>query len=255
MQVSKIQYASDLHLEFPENKKFFKANPLIPNGDILILAGDIVPFAVMDKHEDIFNYLSDNFEMTYWIPGNHEYYYFDAINRTGTFFEKIRSNVILLNNSVVHYQDTKLIFSTLWSKISLANQWNIERGLSDFHVIKYNGNRFTAEAYNQLHTDCINFLNQELQVDKAAKNVVVTHHVPTFKKYPKIYKNSTLNEAFAVELFDTIEASKVDYWIYGHSHHNTSDFKIGNTQMLTNQLGYVQRNENEKFNPEKCFNI
>jgi predicted phosphohydrolase len=255
MQVSKIQYASDLHLEFPKNSDFLKANPLVPSGDILILAGDIVPFAVMDKYQDFFSFLSDNFPMTYWIPGNHEYYYFDAATKSGTFYEEIRSNVILLNNSVVQHQNTKLIFSTLWSKISPANQWSIERGLSDFHVINYNGHKFTADDYNRLHTDCVNFIDQELKINDADKTIVITHHVPTFKKYPKIYKNSTLNEAFAVELFDTIEASKVDYWIYGHSHYNTKDFKIGKTQMLTNQLGYVQRNENERFNPLKYFNI
>lgn len=255
MQVSKIQYASDLHLEFPKNSDFLKVNPLVPSGDILILAGDIVPFAVIDKYQDFFSFLSDNFQMTYWIPGNHEYYYFDAATKSGTFYEEIRSNVILLNNSVVQHQNTKLIFSTLWSKISPANQWSIERGLSDFHVINYNGHKFTADDYNHLHTDCVNFINQELKVNDTDKTIVVTHHVPTFKKYPKIYKNSTLNEAFAVELFDTIEASKVDYWIYGHSHYNTKDFKIGTTQMLTNQLGYVQRNENERFNPSEYFNI
>jgi predicted phosphohydrolase len=255
MQVSKIQYASDLHLEFPKNKEFCNANPLVPNGDILILAGDIVPFAIMDKHQDFFSYLSDNFQMTYWIPGNHEYYYFDAATKSGSFYEEIRSNVILLNNSVVQHQDTRLIFSTLWSKISPANQWNIERGLSDFHVINYNGNKLTADDYNLMHTNCVHFINQELQNKEANKTIVVTHHVPTLKKYPKIYKNSTLNEAFAVELFDIIEASEADYWIYGHSHYNTKDFKIGTTKMRTNQLGYVQRNENEHFNPLKCITI
>lgn len=255
MKEYKIQYASDLHLEFPQNKEFLKNNPLLPCGDILILAGDIVPFAVMDKHQDFFSFLSDNFQMTYWIPGNHEYYYFDAAYKSGTFFEKIRENVILLNNTTIQLQDIKLIFSTLWSKISPANQWNIERGLSDFHVIKHNGNKLTSAVYNQWHADSIDFINQELQLENQGKTVVVTHHVPTFKKYPKMYKNSTLTEAFAVELFDTIEASDIDYWMYGHSHYNTKDFKIGTTQMITNQLGYVQRNENLLFNPEKYFNV
>jgi len=35
----KIQYCSDLHLEFPTNAIFLKNHPIEPAGEILILAG------------------------------------------------------------------------------------------------------------------------------------------------------------------------------------------------------------------------
>ena len=47
----KIQYCSDLHLEFPENQAFLKSNPLKPAGEILVLAGDIGPFVEMDTRQ------------------------------------------------------------------------------------------------------------------------------------------------------------------------------------------------------------
>ena len=36
----KVQICSDLHLEFTANKSWLKENPILPSGDILIIAGD-----------------------------------------------------------------------------------------------------------------------------------------------------------------------------------------------------------------------
>lgn len=250
-----IQYASDLHLEFRENKEFLKNNPLQPVGDVLVLAGDIVPFTVLEKYKDFFSYVSDNFDAIYWIPGNHEYYGFDLAEKCGVLNEKIRNNVFLVNNTSVIQDDVNLIFSTLWSKISPANEWQIERGMNDFHVIKNGKFRFTAQRYNELHDESVAFLEKELAAETYLKKVVATHHVPTLMNYPEQYKGSMLNEAFAVELFDLIETTTPDAWIYGHSHSNTPNFEIGKTRLLTNQLGYVSLGEYLQFNSDKTITL
>lgn len=250
-----IQYASDLHLEFPANKEFMKQHPLQPVADVLVLAGDIVPFAVMDKHQDFFSYVADHFETTYWLPGNHEYYHFDIAEKSGVLHENIRSNVFLVNNTSVVHENIKFIFSTLWSKISSGYQWQIERSLNDFHLIKHSGYRFSAEQYNLLHAQSLAFIQQELKITKEEKITVFTHHCPTFLNYPEQYKGDVLNEAFAVELHDLIESSQIDYWAYGHHHCNIPEFSIGKTKLITNQLGYVQRNEHRLFETNKVIDI
>lgn len=251
----KIQYASDLHLEFPENKEFQKRNPLHPEGDILLLAGDIVPFGIMDEHADFFSYISDTFKITYWIPGNHEYYYSDISDRVGSFKEKIKGNLFLVNNASVIQENVNFIFSTLWTSISPGNQFEIRQRLSDFHTIKYNNKGLTPDHYNQLHEQCRSFLNDELSRARTEKKVIVTHHVPTFMNYPEKHRGDSLNEAFAVEMHNTILSSAASFWIFGHHHSNTPAFKIGNTNLFTNQLGYVMQNEHQLFNPSAIIEI
>lgn len=247
----KIQYASDLHLEFPENRFFLKKNPLQPIGDILVLAGDIVPFYVMDKHNDFFNYIADQFKTTYWIPGNHEYYHFDITQKPNLLNERIRNNVFLVNNSSVIHENTKLIFTTLWSKISTENVWQIEKSMNDFYVIKYNNFRLSSEKYNHLHKESLDFIQKELNSISNMKTVIFTHHCPTYLHYPEEYRGSILNEAFAVELKELIKDSNISYWGYGHHHRNIPNFNIGKTKLITNQLGYVKYNENELFKSDK----
>ena len=247
MKKSSIQYCSDLHLEFPENAAFIKRNPIQREAEILVLSGDIVPLKWKDKFDDFFNFVSDNFEKTYWIPGNHEYYHFDLFDKSGKLHESIKSNVFLVNNTSVIHDEKKLIFSTLWSKIREANKWVIEKTMNDFQLIHYKGFRFSAEQYNQLYDESIAFIQDEVKAAHSEKVLVFTHHCPTLMNYPPQYKGNNLNDAFATEHFEFIETSNIHAWVYGHTHCNTPEFKISNTRMLTNQLGYIEYDEQFGF--------
>jgi predicted phosphohydrolase len=249
----KVQYASDLHIEFFVNKSYLKNKPILPVGDVLILAGDIVPLGLLDQHYDFFQYLSDHFANTYWIAGNHEYYQFNLIEKQGVFNEKITNNVHLINNTTIRINNIDFLFTTLWSHISPRNQWEIQNRMNDFHLIKYGNDLLSVEQYNMLHQKSLEFLKSALNVPKENAKVVVSHHVPSFKNYPERYKGDVLNEAFGVELFDLILSYCPDYWIYGHTHSNTEMFSIGKTKLLTNQLGYCRYNEHDSFDTQKHF--
>lgn len=251
-----IQYASDLHLEFPENEFYLKNNPLTPGADILLLGGDILQFGSLAKHDWFFDYVSENFETTYWIPGNHEYYHSDLAMKHGSFCEPIRHNVFLVNDHVVTHKNVKFIFATLWTQISEKNAIAIASHMNDFHLIRYSGKRLSAEDLAIEHKQSLDFIRDELSTERDdCKTVVLTHHVPTFLHYPPEYFGDLLNEAFAVELKYFIRETKPDYWIFGHHHVNIPSFTIEKTNLLTNQLGYVQAREHFSFNPGKRIEI
>lgn len=171
--------------------------------------------------------------------------------RSGAVYEAVRHNIFLVNNSTVTIGNTDLICSTLWSQIDPVHELEIARSMSDFHAIESGSGKLSISEYNELHAEACRYIKQAAVNSTANHKIVLTHHVPTLKNYPEKYKGSAINEAFATEMHDFIESSDIEYWLYGHTHYNTPDFKIGGTQMLTNQLGYVQYGENKHFDKAK----
>ena len=251
----KVQYYSDLHLEFWENRNFLKQNPIVPSAHILIMAGDVMLFSEMNKYNDFFDFLSKNFKAVYWLPGNHEYYLSKMDGRTGAFKEQIRENVFLLNDTVEIIDDVRFVFSTLWSFIGKAAEKEIWNSMNDFRVIKISGKKLTPVIYNKLYLESREFLTKTLRQKFDGPTVVITHHVPTMLNYPPQYAGSPLNMAFATELKQLIEETQPNYWIYGHHHVNIPAYNIGKTVMLTNQIGYVSSNEFLGFDRKGSFKV
>lgn len=251
----RIQYCSDLHFEFSSNRTFLKDNPIIPTGEILLLAGDIMPLVELHRHKEAIDRLSSAFEAVYWVPGNHEYYHYNMAAKPTPLFEKIRTNFFLVNNTHVQYKHTHLVFSTLWSHIQPQHETIVQESVTDFSIISVGDKKLSAAHFNTLHRQSLAFLDNTLSTLPSASTIIVTHHVPTLLNYPPAYKNSPLTEAFAVELQPFIEQCGAAYWLYGHHHRNTPPFTIGGTQLITNQLGYVSYNEHKTFQPTACISI
>ncbi|MDE6804979.1 MAG: metallophosphoesterase [Muribaculaceae bacterium] len=252
----KIQYASDLHLEFKENAGYIKHNPLEVVGDILILAGDIGYLGDQNySWHPFWDWASENFEQVIVAMGNHEFYKFFDISTLGDGYKlQIRHNVAAYYNAVIPIGDTDIIVSTLWSAILLKDAAYTEQVISDFRRIMFKGELLTFADFNREHRRCLDFIKSAVSQSNATHKIVVTHHVPSFRMLCPKFKDSNANGAFTVELEDYIQSSGIGYWIYGHSHYNV-DVRIGRTLCISNQLGYVFHNEHTSFRKDATIEL
>lgn len=252
----KIQYASDLHLEFAENGSYIKHNPLPITGDILILAGDIGYLGDENYiRHPFWNWASENFKEVIVCMGNHEFYKnYDIATLEDGYCLEIRHNVHSYYNSVVHINDIDIVVSTLWAYIPLAEAYFTESVITDFRRILFKGEILTFVEFNNECKRCTDFISEAVTKSQAKHKIVVTHHVPSYRMQHPKFADSKANGAFTVELEDYIKDSGIDYWIYGHSHYNV-DIQIGKTKCVTNQLGYVFHNEHMTFNPGKFIEL
>ena len=240
----KVQYASDLHLEFYDNSVFMARGPLRVAGDVLVLAGDTLPLREFDtyKQHRFFDWCSKNFKETFLVPGNHEYYRDDVALYPDSWERELRENVRMCENRSVVVDGTEFILSTLWSHIPMSDWLKLKKGMSDFTLIRASDGPFTASTYNALHERDLGFIKKAVSESKAERKVVVTHHVPSRLLVSPEFRGSSLESGFTVDLTDYIESSGVDLWVYWHSHRSI-DKLIGRTRVVSNQIGYVAYGE------------
>ena len=253
----KIQYASDLHLEFADNWRILKQEePMNIRGDILVLAGDI-GYLGDDNYQThpFWDWASESYQQVIVALGNHEFYkFYDLSSMHDGLIGKIRPNIHYYYNAVVHIQDIDIIVSTLWANITLEDAYITEHSVTDFRRILYGEDILTFADFNREHKRCLEFIKQSVANSSAKHKIVVTHHVPSFLLMSPEFQGSRINGAFTVELADYIATSGIDYWIYGHSHRNI-DKTIGSTRCVCNQFGYAFHNENLTFDRNKYIKI
>jgi predicted phosphodiesterase len=241
----RIQYISDIHLEFynslPE-KLILK-----PEAEVLCLAGDI-GFPYSTRYEEFLVRMSKIFKKVFIITGNHEYYNAQG-NRHHTMEEiddRIRQiissysllNVTYLDNEYEDYEGYRFVGSTLWSKCEVPI---VEHCINDFRAIK----EMSVDLYNSLHEISREFLKSEVVTASPLPVIVMTHHLPSYKLIDRKYinENKNLNKYFASDS-DDLFVPTIMAWIYGHTH--TGSVKEGHgIKFYCNPYGYPGENEEE----------
>jgi len=240
----KIQIASDLHLEFDSQKKWLENSPLAVSGDVLVLAGDISIWMEPIKWNDWFlDWATSNYKHVVMVHGNHSFYRNGDLARVKNgLIETIYPNLYYGYNTSVVLDGVEFVLSPLWSNIDLKLEAYIRQAMSDFKCIRYDTYPLTASRYNKLHRECVAFLEETFKAETTYPRVVVTHHAPSLSLESPKHQTSLLSSAFVSDLDHLIEKSKADYWVYGHTHTNIRG-KIGETTLVSNQLGYVSCKE------------
>lgn len=244
----KIQYCSDLHLEFRENFRYMQTLPLEVTGDVLVVAGDVAYLNdTTIPNIRLWKWASESYRQVMMIAGNHEFYNNGDITAQGEGWQKLfLPNVGYYHNKVVRIDNVDFILSTLWSRIPPLEEFTVQSKMNDYRQILYDGRRVLPKNINNEFERNLTFIKKSVEESTAEKIVVVTHHLPTFAAVEDKYKGDALNVAFASELGDYIADSRINAWIYGHAHHHT-DFYIGGTHLVSNPLGYIFAGEGLNF--------
>lgn len=265
-----IQILSDIHLEFYKTYPKFK-----PLAKYLFLAGDIgtIESKYDTKVKNYLQYCSENWEQTFYVLGNHEFYQTNKIPAKKKSFEdlieeyqKICSefhNVFLLNNSAVEIiPELNVYGTTLWTgKYNCPN--NLSDYFNDYNMIGIKSTNSTTlinECFiDNLSKTQLELLNQYLNHNKT-KTIILTHF-PPIREGSSNPKYSTQPSYLANyfswnNICDKLNCSNVVGWISGHTHWSY-DITRNNTRYISNQTGYKNEfcNGESGFIPDKVFEI
>ena len=238
---------SDLHLEF---------GGIEPGeGDVLILAGDIVCVddialgAPRGKYyEKWLKRAAKAYNKVFMVMGNHEFYHGDFLEVEKQLRAVLPKNVTLLQNDTELYEGVQFVGTTLWSSYNDEDESVLSvasERMNDFNCVrKGEFGSFTIQDAVDEHKKAIKFLNKTLPKLKEP-TVVITHHAPSPLSLGD-YVDEELKYAYHTDLTKLIETHQPMYWFHGHIH-NSKEYMIGNTTVKSNPRGYADVMENEDF--------
>lgn len=272
---------SDLHLELTRGWDL-PSGEARPHFDFMIVAGDLIPR--MERGVAwLFMHVPDR--PVIYVAGNHEGYGCD-IDRT---VEKARqaaagTTIIILQNDAVRIGEVTFVGATLWTDFDLfGDQQRAMRvagdRMNDYKKIRVSryAKRFRPQHALARHLQSRAFFETEMRKPRGGnKLVAISHHAPhpgrSFHRMSSsrpLSDEDVLTAAYRSDLTSLMwpspneghlnTLSPADLWIYGHTH-ESEDFTIGHTRVVSNAKGYGPRKhgetwDNPGFNPNFIIEI
>ena len=244
----KVQYVSDLHLEFNPNHYID-----MPGGDVLILAGDVCVAANWDDgYLSFFEQCVSKYNKVFYVLGNHEFYGSAQFDQVEPFLRAVLpEGVTLLSNQSEYYNGVHFCGATMWTDFH-GNKEEMAHAGQYMNDYRQCGD-FTPERSLQENQNTIEWFSQCVPTLKKGPIVMISHHAPSVQSVHGRYLESKAAYSNQLEYF--IETHpQITHWISGHIHHN-NDYMIGKCNCLSNPRGYEGMEMNESFNQTFEFEV
>ncbi|HUL13635.1 MAG TPA: metallophosphoesterase [Methylococcaceae bacterium] len=224
----RIQYFSDIHLEFC-GLKIGQTD-----ADLIVAAGDI-GIGCMGLE-----WLKQIKKTVVYVAGNHEFYgreYFATIDALHVGARG--SNVHFLERESFISGDVRFLGCTLWTELGGDENDQLEdllRLVNDFKKIRYRRDVLNFRDYVLMHRESRRWLTNELEQPFDGKTVVITHHAPTPWSWHES-PSSVKRFAYCNDLKEIFHNFEIAAWFHGHTH-LVSDYRCSGARILCNPRGY-----------------
>ncbi len=236
----KLLIFSDLHLEFGSMPK----PPVDSDGDVLILAGDIIIFK---DFEPLGEFLAGWTKPVLYIAGNHEYYTKKSMvkceeNFIG-FLTIYHPNVIMLRDEGVTIDGVHFFGGTMWTDFNNSDPISMmtaHRNMNDYHLIHNGTAKLNPSLTTIFHREYIRKLTNWFEEDLSGHRVVISHHAPVDNPNSTHYISELKPAYVSTDIEPLIVKYKPALWIYGHTHE--TDYRlVDETRIISNPRGYPLR--------------
>jgi len=249
----KIQFASDLHLEFERSAADHLKLQIVRGTRVLVLAGDI--HSDLDGIDTFVRPLAKRVPVIF-VAGNHEYFTqeFDSHREALRAWAAGIPDVYFLENDSIEIDGVTFLGATLWSSFDDARPALLKKSTSmitDYAVIADRTDprgRLRPERILNENQQSIVFLERELRARDPARTVVVTHHASSLRSTRQ--KGEDWDCLYGSDYDALIQDCGPALWIHGHVH-DSFDYTIGRTTIVCNPRGYRGYGENPRFDPAR----